>query len=264
MNKLTSIFIIGIIMLSGLMPLMSVKATPTYYGNFSNSQLLESVGTVRKWVVKNQTILYNNTYTDHVNYNPYLNLIITNYKYIKIIINATDITNSRYVLLTSLYSNYYEITYKRVLGVHTYINYTLSFVSIGSPNWNNIIQLNIWDGNALFRYCELYSDTYYQIWDGSTLKYQGLINPDINDFIVAEPIITPTNNGWFYFIILMLTFGLALVGLKVGLLAFPSMVLGLYLVINNANYIDYILLYNIIILLSYMIDIIVLVKWRNG
>jgi hypothetical protein len=55
---------------------------------------------------------------------------------------------------------------------------------------------------------------YYEIWDGATLLYQSIIEPDINDFIEVQPEGTYNQNDLFYFILIIIVFILSILGLK--------------------------------------------------
>lgn len=79
--------------------------------------------------------------------------------------------------------------WNRILIHHD--NFTIS----NSPSWNNIYVIRLFDINNLdklyyldffVRMNDLDLNTYYEIWDGSTLKYQSTIEPDINDFILSQ------------------------------------------------------------------------------
>ena len=69
---------------------------------------------------------------------------------------------------------------------------------------------------------------YYEIWDGSTLKYQGLIDPDINDFIDLTPEnISYTSSDFLFTLILMLaTFMLGIGSFRMVLFGLLGTIIG--------------------------------------
>jgi hypothetical protein len=173
--------------------LFQVKATPTYYGNFINSQLLESVGTVRKWVVNNSTVIYNGVYTHDYIITPSILLSTTDTLIVSV--NSTGAGTFRISFFCNDYLNqlYYLFT-DNYIGTKNY-TMTINNFSIlnGAPNLLDVREVISEVSTRNFNKMILIGINYYEVWDGSILKYQGLINPDINDFVTDVPTFTATN-----------------------------------------------------------------------
>jgi hypothetical protein len=208
--------------------LFQVNATPTYYGDFQTVQLLESSGLYRKWLVYNNTWIYNNAKI--IPYSEDESLL--NRTYIGGYINIASIQDGSHFKMLfdnipknySMYNEFIISFYgsnsgKTYLGAFSsandgnyyynitdsstgFVNYIFNINSLSKNTNANISSIKwIWafyNLNHTFSNYRLNSIgfktfNYYEIWLGSTLKYQGLINPDINDFVTDVPIFTATN-----------------------------------------------------------------------
>jgi len=229
MNKKISILIMGLILFSGLVPLIQPVKAETYYGNFNNAQLLESNGLVRKWKVYNFTILFNDgsnywgnvaggvsVSDDIVDKVLGVNSIKTvqNYprgdpwfightfpvlynfnKYLTFYIKSNITSGSGVSMVVTLYETGLTNPLSKTFSI---TNTTWNKITIDILNKINVKDIFIYSYNSVkvtqnIDYMTTQSITYYQVWDGSTLKYQGLINPNINDFVTDVPTFTPTN-----------------------------------------------------------------------
>lgn len=275
MNKLVSILVIMIISLSGLMPLINVNATPVYYGNFQYSTLLQSSGFVRVWKVNNytDTVIYDDSTT-------IWNDITASYTYTADSYHgssATKITGSGYIGISvyppinfsAIYfyakggssnnphiaifglSNYISLnfiltpSYSQYIFYHNYVSTSDEAIYFYSTDSSNF-----YVDYLVYRIGNPYD--YYQVWDGSTLKYTGLSQPDINDFIIKiSPPQTVVNNDWFYLLMLFAIFIISVISYKISILILPTFVLDLWLILNKDYYLSNMsLLYMIILILS--------------
>jgi hypothetical protein len=256
MNKLFTLLIIGIM----LTPLLPVNATATYYGNFSSSTLLESNGLIRKWMCTNNTHQNNtvSTWTSSGGVTYIWSLTSdTDYIYAGGDVSPGKVSKiSKSTMLTvSTWTSSEGVIYIRSLTSDADYIYAGGLVSPGKVSKiskSTMLTVSTWTSSeGVNNIRSLTSDAdyiyagglvspgkvskinmelinYYEVWDGSTLKYQGLINPDINDFLttISTPIIEDVFGSTLFLVIDIFCIILSIIGLwKVPLSALFSLII---------------------------------------
>jgi hypothetical protein len=310
LNKLASIFIISIIMLSGLIPLINAPVLPgTYYGNFTHATEITSIGIVRKWLVYNETVLFDEqtssyftkidygdgSYSSHTDnslsiyYNGIkslsiqqnagsssdlqlehgsLSLAITSYDYLSIYVYPVSNTNQ-----IELYYLDSGATYSAYI---TSIANTWNEIKVDIIGVNplNRVGIHALIDNYYLDYLTLKTNSYYEVWDGATLKYQSTIEPDIFDFVqqptlidstvnvpgiisvseVDNPVIT--FNTWLIILFAGLIFAILSTQIRIHIMALLPLVMTCWGIINWNMYPNIILLNCIIWVLTLLFSIV--------
>lgn len=261
MNRYEKIMMFGVlcIFIGSVLSTLSIANAVTYYGDYNHAQLIESNGLVRKWMVYNQTIIFDDDIGSYT-FNAISILghglnTTTYYSGLKSYYVITSTAPAFEIFLNgardlSAYSTFFfafkgedsETTFNIAVQTNSTSFYKYSFTDNSStwryieipysnfgleftPTWSNIN--NIWMFYNLsdnvkynFDYIGVRTSNYYEIWNGSEKVYGGDVNPDISDFITTTETPIEVETNYTWIILLTICIFSVILGI-IGVITVP-------------------------------------------